>query len=135
MELRRATHKDLMKVINALRHKDITYITKELVDLDYRKQRLYVVVENEKVLATVSLVPEPQYHYTAIKRLCICNKKNQGKGIARFAIQELMKVVDDKIGATPWDANFGMCHLLESEGFKLEYKFNVCWCFYSKMIG
>lgn len=134
MELRLATHKDLMKVINALRYKHLTYLTPAQVDLDYRQRRLYVVADNEKVLATVSLVPELQYNYTAIKRLCICNKKNQGKGIARYAIQEITKIVQGNIGATPWDDNAGMRHLLESEGFELKYTFDIKWCFYCKTV-
>lgn len=134
MELRKATAKECAKLCGIFNRKNIDYILPEDILEDYLKDRLYVVVENEKVLAIASLVPEPKYNYTAIKRLCICNKKNQGKGIAHFVIQELIKIVDDKIGATPWDNNFGMRHLLESEGFKLEYKFNIYWCFYSKMI-
>jgi len=133
MELRKATHQDLMKVVNALRYKDLPYITKSLVELDYLQQRLYVVADGTKVLATVSLVPEPNYNYTAIKRLCILNKKNQKKGIARFTIRSISNLNIGKIGATPWDTNNGMCHLLETEGFILEYKFNVYWCFYSKI--
>ena len=132
MELRNATHMDLMKVIKAIRYKDFSYITKAQEDLDYRKDRLYVVAEGKKVLACVSLVWDSEYQYFAVKRLCILNKHNYGKGIARFALQEIQKIVKGKIGATPWINNIPMRKLLESEGFKLEYKFNGVWCYYWK---
>lgn len=132
MELRKATAKECAKLCGIFNRKNIDYILPENILEDYLKDRLYVVVENEKVLAIASLVPEPEYEYTAIKRLCVCNKKNQGKGIARFALRELAKMIHGNLGATPWDTNTGMCRLLESEGFKLKYKFQLCWCFYEK---
>ena len=132
MELRKANIEDSIKVINAICRKDISYITTEQVITDYSKERLYVVAEGAKVLATVSLVEESDYGYTAVKRLCILNKKNQGKGIARFAIHEIQRYVSGKIGATPWDDNVPMRHLLESEGFTLQYIFEGKWCFYAK---
>ena len=132
MELRKATHKDLMKVIRAIGYKDLPYITKGQEDLDYRHYRLYVFAEEDKVLSCASLVWETDYEYFAVKRLCILNKRNCGKGIARFALRELQKEVKGRIGATPWWDNIPMRKLLESEGFKLEYKFNGCWCYYWK---
>lgn len=135
MELRKATHTDLIKVIRAIGHKDLPYITKAIVDMDYRHRRMYVVADGEKVLATVSLVEETLYGYMAVKRLCILNKRNYGKGIARFALHELQKVVNGKIGATPWKDNCAMRHILESEGFTLQYTFNEVWCFYAKEVG
>ena len=135
MELRKASGMDWVRVFNAMCHKDeIPFCTPTQVLYDFQAEREYVVVENDKILATVSLVEEPQYGYTAIKRLCILNKKNQGKGIARFALHEIQKEVKGRIGATPWDDNSKMCHLLESEGFKMEYKFMKHWCFYVKEV-
>lgn len=133
MELRKASRKDLMKVCHAIGYKtNLPYIRVEDAMSDFMNDRLYVVAEGEKVFVTVSLVEEPNYGYTAIKRLCVLNKRNCGKGLARFALHELQKVVDSKIGATPWEDNLTMRHLLESEGFHLEYIFNTVWCFYSK---
>lgn len=133
MELRKATHKDLMKVCRAIGYKtNLPYIRVEDALSDFLHERMYVVAEGEKVFATVSLVPEPDYGYTAIKRLCILNKKNQGKGVARFALREIQKIIIGKIGATPWDDNEKMRYLLESEGFHLEYVFAEKWCFYVK---
>lgn len=132
MELRQASYQDMMKVVNALRYKDLSYITKSLVNMDYNHNRLYVVADGKKVYATVSLVAEPNYNYTAIKRLCILNKKNRGKGIARFALHEIQRMVSGRIGATPWMDNGAVRHILEMEGFVLQYVFNERWCYYAK---
>ena len=135
MELRKATQKDLMKVNRAIGYKtNLPYITVEDETSDYINGRLYVVAEGEKVYATVSLVEEPCHGYTAIKRLYILNKKNCGKGIARFTLQAIQREVKGRIGATPWEDNLAMRNLLESEGFRMEYKFNEVWCFYAKCI-
>ena len=135
MELRKAETMDWIRIFNAMCHKDeIPFCTPTQVFCDFQAGREYIVVEGNKILATVSLVEEPQYGYTAIKRLCILNKKNQGKGIARFVLREIQRMVKGRIGATPWDDNSKMCHLLESEGFHLEYKFMEKWCFYVKEI-
>ena len=132
MELRKANRYDFIKVNNAVARKNITFCQTYHIYSDYNKEQLYVVAEGSKVFATISLVEEPSYGYTAIKRLCILNKKNQGKGIARFAIREIQKVITGRVGATPWDDNEKMRYLLESEGFHLEYVFAEKWCFYVK---
>jgi len=133
MELRKANNKDLLKVCHAIGYKtNLPYIRVEDAMSDFLHDRLYVVAEEEKVFATLSLVPETEYEYTAVKRLCILNKKNQGKGIARFALHEIQRMVSGRIGATPWVDNIPMRHLLEVEGFVLQYIFNDRWCYYAK---
>ena len=134
MELRKATTMDWVRVFNALCRKDIPFCTPTQVFIDFQNEREYVVAEGDKVLATISIVEEPEYGYTALKRMCILNKKNQGKGIARFALQEVQKVVHGRIGGTPWIDNAKARHLFETEGFHLEYIFNEKWCFYVKEI-
>lgn len=135
MELRKASTMDWVRVFNAVCRKHIDYITPEQTFDDFKAERLYVVAEGSKVYATVSLVEEPDYGYTAIKRLCILNKRNCGKGLARFALRELQKVVvGKKIGATPWVDNIAMRNLLESEGFAVQYVFREVWCFYMKEV-
>ena len=134
MELRKATIRDYRWIMNALCIKQIPFCTNEQVKVDFEHDRLYAIVEGDKVLATVSLVEEPTYAYTAIKRMCILNKKNCGKGIARFAIHEIQHYAKGRIGATPWDDNMKMRHLLESEGFRMQYVFAEKWCFYTKEV-
>lgn len=132
MKIRLATQTDAYKIRNAVRCKNLLYCTPYQIADDFTNKRLYCVYEGDKVLATFSLVPEPNFKYTAVKRLCILNKKNQGKGIARFALHEVQRMVNGKIGATPWIDNGAVRHILEKEGFTLQYVFNERWCFYAK---
>ena len=132
MKIRLATQTDVYKIRNAVRRKNLLYCTPYQIADDFTNKRLYCVYEGDKVLATLSLVEEPEYGYTAVKRLCILNKKNQGKGIARFALHEIQKVVNGRIGATPWMDNGAVRHILEMEGFVLQYVFNERWCYYAK---
>lgn len=133
MRIRLATQTDVYKIRNAVRRKNLLYCTPYQIAEDFTYGRLYCVYEGDKVLGTFSLVYDEQWKYVAIKRLCILNKKNQGKGIARFAIHEILKYLHNcKVGATPWEDNTAVRHILEAEGFKMEYKFDGHWCFYSK---
>lgn len=133
MRIRLATQTDVYKIRNAVRRKNLLYCTPYQIAEDFTYGRLYCVYEGDKVLGTFSLVYDEQWKYVAIKRLCILNKKNQGKGIARFAIHEILKYLHNcKVGATPWEDNIAVRHILEAEGFKMEYKFMGHWCFYSK---
>lgn len=136
MELRKVkTVEEVQKIERAVSRKKLPFCTSAQIASDYYSyDRLYIVVEEEKILATVSLVEEPNYGYTAIKRLCILNKKNQGKGIARFALHEIQKEVKGKIGGTPWIDNTPVRHIFENEGFHLEYIFAEKWCFYVKEV-
>lgn len=133
MELRKANLYEVQNVARVVGRKHLDYITVNHLVRDYNNNQLYVVVEGEKILAIVSLVPEPDYEYIAIKRLCVLNKGNCGKGIGSFAVRELSKVVSgERVGATPWTDNIAMRNLLESEGYQLKYVFNERWCFYAK---
>lgn len=134
MELRKANELDFVRIHSAVCRKNLSYCTHSHVAEDWYKERLYAVADGDKVLATLSLVEEPEYGYMAIKRLCILNKKNYGKGIARFALHEVQKLVSGRIGATPWEDNTAVRHILEVEGFKMEYKFMGHWCFYAKEV-
>jgi len=136
MELRKVkTVEEIQKIERAVSLKKLSYCTTAQVASDYYVyDRLYVVVEGEKLLAILSLVEEKEYGYTAVKRLCILNKKNCGKGIARFALREVQKVVKGRIGGTPWVDNAPVRHLFETEGFVLQYVFSEKWCFYMKEV-
>lgn len=136
MELRKArTVEEVQKIERAVALKKLPYCTSAQIASDYYAyDRLYVVTEGEKILATLSLVEESEYGYMAVKRLCILNKKNRGKGIARFALHEIQKKVKGRIGGTPWVDNAPVRHIFETEGFTLQYVFNEKWCFYVKEV-
>lgn len=134
MELVKANREQYLKIVRAMFKKNIPFCTPTHIVDDFVFERLYAVIEGDKVLATISLVEEPDYGYTAVKRLCILNKKNRGKGIARFALREIQRMVKGRIGATPWEDNGAVRHILEMEGFSLQYVFEQKWCFYMKEI-
>lgn len=133
MRIRVATKEDYRWIMNAVCRKQLPFCTCAQIKEDFTWGRLYCVYEGDTVLATLSLVYDAQWEYVAIKRLCVLNKKNHGKGIARFAIHEILKYLHNcKVGATPWEDNTAVRHILEMEGFTLRYKFNERWCFYAK---
>ena len=133
MRIRVATKEDYLWIARVIGKKNLSYCTANQIRDDFTWNRLYCVYEGEKVLATFSLVYDWRFEYLAIKRLCVLNKKNEGKGIARFAVHSILKYISGtKVGATPWENNTALRHILETEGFKMEYKFNGHWCFYSK---
>lgn len=134
MELRLATKTDLWKVKSALVRKHIPYCTAEQIQKDYDNKCLYVVAENNTPLAITSVIVDSVHGYTALKRGCVLNKKNYGKGIMRFSLTELSKRLHGTIGATPWITNIRARRLFESAGFSLQYVFNEKWCFYAKEV-
>ena len=79
--IRKATAHDYKKIAMALYNKKIPYITTAHSKEDIKNNRQYVIEEEGKIIAIVSIVYDAQYNYYAIKRLCVLNKKNNGKGL------------------------------------------------------
>lgn len=129
MEIRKATEKDLIHIVRSLQNKGIDYNTTKQAKEDLRLNRLFVAVDNEKVIGSCAVVPEEKHGYTAIKRLCIYNKKNCGKGIASQLIKYICALDYERLGATPWD-NPPVIKLLEKNGFKYQYTFLEKYNFY-----
>ena len=132
MEIRKAVASDLKKIVNGVRVKDLDYITPMHVREDILKDRQFVLVDNGKIIAILSLMEDHTFHYYAMKRLLILNKKNNGKGYAQALLQYVSAQAPGKVGCTPWINNGAMRHMLEKLGFSLEYIFEEKWCFYSK---
>ena len=132
MEIRKATTSDITNIIRAIQNKKIDYITPAHVHEDVALGRQYIMIENGKIIAMLSLVWDNDYSYYAMKRLLIPNRKNNGKGYAQMMLQYVSMQAKGKVGCTPWADNGAMRHMLEKLGFSLEYIFEVKWCFYSK---
>lgn len=130
--IRKATAHDYKKIAMALYNKKIPYITAAHSKEDIENNRQYVIEEEGKIIAIVSIVYDAQYNYYAIKRLCVLNKKNNGKGYAFQLLSYCATLPLPKIGCTPWNDNQAMRHMLNKLNFKLEYIFDEKWCFYSK---
>lgn len=132
MEIRKANQNDYIHIVRSIQNKHIAYITPSLIKLDIQHSRLYVIIENNIIIGSVSFVYDDKYNYYAIKRLCIYNKKNHHKGYAFKLLQFVSKIKVNKIGCTPWEDNYAMKHMLEKLGFSLQYIFDEKWCFYLK---
>lgn len=135
MTIRKATKSDYIRIVRATQNKHLDYLTANHIATDIALARCYVVEENDKAIATCSLVYDKQHNYHAIKRLAIFRKENKGRHIAEQFISYLLENGGvEKIGCTPWTDNAPMRHILEKMGFSLEYIFAEKWCFYSKKI-
>lgn len=135
MIITKAVEADYIHILRAIQNKHIDYLTPKHVREDIYKNRLYKCVEKSKIIAIVSVVWDNTYKYYAIKRLCILRKENIGKHITSFFLEYIQNEYQnngEKIGCTPWVDNKAMRHILEKEGFILEYIFSEKWCFYSR---
>jgi len=133
MEIRKATATDYIHIVRSIQNKGIEYITTAHVKADIENGNQFVMVNGEKIVAILSLVYDTDYNYYAMKRLCVMNKKNQGKGFAKAMLAYVSEQTTEKVGCTPWVDNGAMRHTLEKLGFSLEYIFEKKWCFYSKI--
>ena len=131
MIITKAVEADYIHIMRAIQNKHIEYITPYHVYRDIYDKKMYKCVDNGKIVAIVSVIWDKTYKYYAIKRLCILQKENRGKGITHLFLEYIKNKYWGKIGCTPWVDNEPMRHILEKEGFILEYIFSEKWCFYS----
>lgn len=127
--IRKATLEDIRQLSYHLRNKGIEYFTVEQMKKDVENGSMYLLIIDGKIIGSVSLV-ETNFGWLGIKRLCIFNKKNGGKGYARQLLTYVVNSTNEEICITPWIDNAPMTRLVESIGFELEYIFNEVWCSY-----
>lgn len=132
MYIRKAIEQDKISIIRSLQNKHIDYITTFHAKEDIKNNRLFVMIENDKIIAQCVLFEEKNYNYYAIKRLCVYNKKNNGHGIANQFINYFINNIKGNLGCTPWEDNKIMRHLLEKNGFIYQYTFLKNYTFYLK---
>lgn len=132
MECRKATTDDYIRIVRSIQNKHISFLTPSHVKEDIALDRQYVIEEQGKIIAILSAVYDNDYHYTALKRMCVPNRKNHGKHLATILTKYVSEQIEGKVGCTPWVDNTATRHILESLGFSLEYIFNDVWCFYAK---
>ena len=132
MTIRFATANDKIHIIRSLQNKKIEYNTTAQAKTDIENGRLLIAVIDNKIVGSLAIVPEPSYSYTALKRLCVYNKKYRGKGIANQLIATASTFVSGPVGATPWANNPATIHLFEKNGFTYQYTFLENYNFYLK---
>ena len=132
MTIRFATNADTIRIIRAIQNKHMDYNTPADVREDVKNGCLLVAEENGKLLGSVAVFYKPHRQYHVITRMCVYSKKSQGKGVASALIDSVLALGFDTLGATPWDENPCMCHILEKRGFVYQYTFNTHYKFYKK---
>jgi hypothetical protein len=131
MFIRLATEKDYSYIAHALASKGINYIKPSHAKTDIAAGRLYVVEDEGRILAQCALVEEKEHGYTAMKRMIIYRKENNGRGISSMFIQ-FFSMFNCPIGATPWTENERMKHILRKHGFVYQYTFAENYMFFLK---
>ena len=132
MIIRKATNEDLLHIVRSLQNKKISYNTTKQAKADLAAGNLYIAEENGKVLGSVVVAYKPHRNYHAILRLCVYNKKNEGKGIAGALVDFVLALGLGEYGATPWDTNPAMIHIFVKRGFEYQYTFKENYKFYKK---
>ena len=131
-EIQKATMKDLRSISASLQNKKIPYLTPSHAELDIANGNLWVIRQNGKPIAQCALVYEENYHYHAMKRLVVYNKKNCGQGIANAFVEYFVKQNYPTLGCTPWADNRRMINILLSFGFEYQYTFLENYCYFVK---
>ena len=132
MDIRYAGAADTIHVVRSLQNKNIAYNTTEQAKEDIAAGRLLVAEIDGRLVGSIAIVPEPNYNYTALKRLCVYNKKDHGKGIANELIKTAASLVNGPVGGTPWTTNPITTHLFEKNGFIYQYTFAEKYQFFLK---
>ena len=131
MEIRKATTTDVKTLTRKLQNKRIEYNTVEMMKKDVREKCLWILIDNNTIVASCAVVPT-NFYWMGVKRLVTYNKKNYGKGYARKLLETVTADQKQVYCITPWDNNEPMKHLAEKVGFSFKYKFNGNWCCYLK---
>lgn len=124
MEIRMAKPTDLKSICMSLYNKKIDYITPESAREDVKNNRLYLLVEDGKILGQCALKYQNQYGepYYAVQRLVLYNNRNTGKHIAETFLEYFLSLHLGKLGVTPWSDNVKMKHILAKKGFTFQYQ-------------
>ena len=131
MFIRLATADDYCYISHALASKAIDYNKPSQAKADIAAGRLYVLVEDGKVIAQCALVEERDFNYTAMKRMLVYRKENCGKGAMHMFI-EFFSQLGCTLGATPWTENERTKHILRKHGFVYQYTFAEKYEFFLK---
>ena len=132
MNIRFATKKDTLSIVRSLQNKHIEYNTPTQAKEDIKNNRLVIAEENGRIYGSCAIIKDERHHYTAIKRLCVYNKKFLRKSVGTQLVEYVCSLGLGDLGATPWADNPSGCKLFERNGFEYQYTFNEKWCFYLK---
>lgn len=129
MIIRYATDTDTAAIVRTVQPKGMAYNTATHVQADVKAGRLLVAEEAGRLLGSCAIVPETAWGYTAIKRMCVYT---EGRGVASALVRFVCSLGLGVVGATPWNDNPAMAHILEKHGFQYQYTFAKNYNFYKK---
>lgn len=133
MNVRKATTEDTLHIVRSLQNKHISYNSVEQAKNDIKNGNLYIAEKDGKILGSVVVAYKEHRNYNAILRLCVYNKKNEGKGIAGALVDYVLSLGLGDYGATPWNTNPAMIHIFKKRGFVFQYAFKNNYQFYKKI--
>ena len=112
---------------------NIPYCTPTQVANDCAKGRLYALVDGATPVVICSVVDEPNWKYTALKRMLLLDSNYAGKGCAVSLMKHVCGWYRNRtLGGTPWMNNPRARHLFEKCGFTYQYTFMENYAFYKK---
>jgi len=123
MEIRYATEADKLSIIRSLQNKHMDFNTPTHAKKDIENHSLIICIDNNKIVGSLALC-QPTHGYWAIKRGCVYNKKNQGKGIMSALFQYALSLNKGYYGCTPWAENTKIISIITKYGFT--YQKTVC---------
>ena len=133
MRAKKATKDMLINILPRVKNANIPYCTPAQVAEDCAKRRLYVLMDKDIPVAICSVVEEPNFNYTALKRLLLLNSRYAGKGCAESLIKHVCGWHrKHTLGCTPWVDNAKTRHIFEKCGFTYQYTFLENYAFYKK---
>ena len=88
--IRKATQHDFATLVKMAQHIKIDYITPQHIQNDIFSKNLYVVIDkNNNIVAFGARVFDAHFQEYCIKRICVPNAHNRGKGYAQEIIKYL----------------------------------------------
>lgn len=123
MEVRFAIPADKFYVVRGLQNKHMDFNTPAHAKDDIINGRLLVAVMDGKIVGSLAVV-ETTHGYYGLKRGCVYNKRNKGKGIMSALFDYAISLNLGDYGCTPWADNEPMMRLLAKRGF--QYEKTVC---------
>ncbi len=121
--VRFATAADTLRVVRGLQNKGMNFNTTAQAKADILAGHLLVAEIDGRIVGSLAVVPTA-HGYTGLKRGCVYNKKNQGKGVLSAMFDFALSLGLGDYGCTPWIENTAVIHSLEKRGF--HYEKTVC---------
>ena len=133
MRAKKVTADMLAYILPIVEKANIPYCTPAQTAEDCFKGRLYGLMDGATPIAICSVVEEPNWSYTALKRMLLLDPAYAGKGCAVSLVRHLCGWYRKRtLGSTPWTDNAKTRHIFEKCGFTYQYTFMDNYAFYKK---